>query len=1114
MGAKDTHSKEHRILETPMTEEYMADPELCQTTGVLRSVAWLLFASWMSMAKIQKSVGACSNVEQCVSIVETELPVKLETKDNEDQMDSTLKEEEVSFFAEITRALLDRVATEKGRKEGAAKIETDMETYLGLMALWMEVFEQQNAFQFCKWRDVILQTSFEVGFNFKSQRVGGVGTMGLCFLGKLVRRWGPGLADKIVNLASKHRVEGCEPGYIFAQYLFCYGARSLYQQDTEAAFLAAELLHDLVEVSEWTKGVDTLVRDKWSDREGSKENRRFADMLLLGLDMGVHVGRRVRCRTPDGTVVDCIVADVVYCHERMNFLLVDTVGRKHRTVQQKELIPLRRMWPATGVGDLQVIEGGLCGGSGAVPKVIERATQPSGFTVGVDSKVLEKLYLLLLSVDETRINRFFADRKPVTDEERDRIFESETVKEFLRTPGNYAAVFESKVPKALFAAMVEEFYEKDSLGKQKSKASHVLCMNQITSLLEVENSPLLSGKLIEDAVRRQLVNFTATTDETSFFSVFDQGMGTLMPPDWKLVDLESRNLKLIPEPAYMAGRTENDSFSKGDYLEYLDEVGPDEKPDNAWRQNLNLRAMKVLLNELLPEAEKTLYANSKSEDGHTVQNLYEYCLERVHKGICVLKCRIVVAEMLSSMDAGDWWNFAETYLGDGYKLPMLLELLCNTKELREKGRQLVGRCCGGPRRGPGLDWRGLAFSACHMLNDAMPRIVYRSIPMDFRSCSDNEATDSVEFYWRGADYVRIEKEEGEDDDDFWLLSGKERIRFQSGVDSRTVTCGEGGSVMSSRTTRPSWPVSVGLGSDKKLSIRYFRCDPNESANSNKRGGRVLSGLVNSFRLRLRAVKVGGFGRFLTGCGILTGLLQRELEGGCVEKEGCLPLAELWVWFVYLASKCSGSRRLKLIRLLQQVLTLYDRRPVLNSAEKMDLSLLTRVGFKDLCMDLWESEGMELESGNFAKTTSKLLRSLLDLFYLAEGVASRRNETADWLTSSLHPEQTLRLVRAFGLGVHLAGAIGLAIGLPNQATEVCRTVASKTGRCGKLSRDEGWERDQSQPSRDLNPFPCAITLADIHVVSDQVSMADMDSFSTAETGDQSENEEDLENYSLD
>ncbi|XP_031567894.1 zinc finger ZZ-type and EF-hand domain-containing protein 1-like [Actinia tenebrosa] len=184
---------------------------------------------------------------------------------------------------------------------------------------------------------------------------------------------------------------------------------------------------------------------------------------------------------------------------------------------------------------------------------------------------------------------------------------------------------------------------------------------------------------------------------------------------------------------------------------------------------------------------------------------------------------------------------------------------------------------------------------------------------------------------------------------------------------------------------------------------------------------------------------GQHGRFKTGFSVLNALLS--LDNHIART---LPVQLLWGWLVSVACCQVGQQRLMATGLLLRLLLVVSGQAVdsngsqtdpLDAAQRPDLRLLKPLWA--LYTKMLEKEG---SSGAAPTLVSPVLRGLTELFLVVENLAQDWGMAEDLVVGFTTNES---LKRCFSQAVQKIGAIGIAIGLPNKASDALIQAALHT-----------------------------------------------------------------------
>ncbi len=297
----------------------------------------------------------------------------------------------------------------------------------------------------------------------------------------------------------------------------------------------------------------------------------------------------------------------------------------------------------------------------------------------------------------------------------------------------------------------------------------------------------------------------------------------------------------------------------------------------------------------------------------------------------------------------------------------------------------------------------LIHNSCQLIEDVLPIIIHKRIPDLFKEKEVNMARER-----KPVDFITVEVETGGDS----VLATDVSVGSQLPIGAcLSVTSEKGYSVKLSFSEEKGWvPDQVRLVGSK-VTLQCLRFPPAVHLYSLKFTGHV-------------------FGRFEIGYEALRVLLE-DAEMQTTRCVPAAPLRHLWVRCIYLACKLTGVRRLKLVQLLQRLLRICKQQGYQNCSIGADLHLLAPLWA--LSQTLWKHE--QVEKGN----PWELGRLLGELFYEAENLALIQKRGQEYAEELLTCDQKKRFIRALGRGFHAVGCIGIAIGIPNRATEVCSQI---------------------------------------------------------------------------
>ena len=219
---------------------------------------------------------------------------------------------------------------------------------------------------------------------------------------------------------------------------------------------------------------------------------------------------------------------------------------------------------------------------------------------------------------------------------------------------------------------------------------------------------------------------------------------------------------------------------------------------------------------------------------------------------------------------------------------------------------------------------------------------------------------------------------------------------------------------------------------------------------------------------------GQLGRFETGYTILKALLVPDLD-----LARSLPLKKLWAWLVSVACSQTGEQRLMATGLLLRVLLVSSNLP---TDERPDLNLLN---------SLWAlySDMLDKETGGLPPTlVPPSVRALTELFLVVENLAQEWGIAQD-LIVGLTTDEALR--RCFSQAVWNVGAIGIAIGMPNKATEALKkSLANASASEEKKKSAKTSTSKKPSPKSAVVPWQLASDTGVTNTGTDTSSESDM------------------------
>ncbi|KAK3717323.1 hypothetical protein QZH41_011553, partial [Actinostola sp. cb2023] len=192
---------------------------------------------------------------------------------------------------------------------------------------------------------------------------------------------------------------------------------------------------------------------------------------------------------------------------------------------------------------------------------------------------------------------------------------------------------------------------------------------------------------------------------------------------------------------------------------------------------------------------------------------------------------------------------------------------------------------------------------------------------------------------------------------------------------------------------------------------------------------------------------GQQGRFKTGFSVLNALLS--LDNHIARS---LPLQHLWGWLVSVACCQTGQHRLMATGLLLRLLLVVSGQAIDSGGSQTDpLEAPQRPDLR-LLKPLWAlyTKMLEKESSTSGAPTlvSPVLRGLTELFLVVENLAQDWGVAQDLVVGFTTSES---LKRCFSQAVQKIGCIGIAIGLPNKASEALILAALSTPQKSSTSK---------------------------------------------------------------
>ncbi|XP_033118945.1 zinc finger ZZ-type and EF-hand domain-containing protein 1-like [Anneissia japonica] len=176
---------------------------------------------------------------------------------------------------------------------------------------------------------------------------------------------------------------------------------------------------------------------------------------------------------------------------------------------------------------------------------------------------------------------------------------------------------------------------------------------------------------------------------------------------------------------------------------------------------------------------------------------------------------------------------------------------------------------------------------------------------------------------------------------------------------------------------------------------------------------------------------GQLGRFVTGHILLNEILSNT------SKASHIPVNEVWSWLVHVASCQTGQQRLKaiqlMLRLLQAATSSSDENPSENVMQLPDLTLLKPLWVLLNSMDSKQSDSL--------KCLLPAHCALTELFLVVEDLAKASSEE-DYVLAMI---QTEDLRKSFLQGLCNVASLGLALGIPNKASEAFRQMGLVAGQ---------------------------------------------------------------------
>ncbi|XP_071963026.1 zinc finger ZZ-type and EF-hand domain-containing protein 1-like isoform X2 [Antedon mediterranea] len=176
---------------------------------------------------------------------------------------------------------------------------------------------------------------------------------------------------------------------------------------------------------------------------------------------------------------------------------------------------------------------------------------------------------------------------------------------------------------------------------------------------------------------------------------------------------------------------------------------------------------------------------------------------------------------------------------------------------------------------------------------------------------------------------------------------------------------------------------------------------------------------------------GQLGRFITGHILLNEILSNS------SKASHIPVNEVWSWLVHVASCQTGQQRLKAIQLMLRLLQAATSSCEDGASQKvMELPDLT------LLKPLWVLlNAMDSKQSDTLKCLPPAHCALTELFLVVEDLAKESSEE-DYVLAMI-PTEDLR--KSALQGVCNVASLGLALGIPNKASEAFRQMGLVVGQ---------------------------------------------------------------------
>ncbi|KAL5009613.1 hypothetical protein ScPMuIL_011918 [Solemya velum] len=368
---------------------------------------------------------------------------------------------------------------------------------------------------------------------------------------------------------------------------------------------------------------------------------------------------------------------------------------------------------------------------------------------------------------------------------------------------------------------------------------------------------------------------------------------------------------------------------------------------------------------------------------HGKAGSHEY-LSYVNMGMSVLFARQVLTRLLAYWPDSDH-VISANLLGckDVQQIPCVLDLL-NKTESQDNFQKVVEnviRHCEPEALVP------IACTACQFMEEA----ILSAVTCESQHCykTDVEKKDSVQLH--GAAYLIVSFDSRcntrEDEDELIIASSEDLSQNRNTM---------------SGSARSRWNTFQIPGD--KLYYK-FTCS----------SGMKATGWGYKF-----TVTTGTRDSFQTGYSILSNVLSTNLAHS-------LPLSQLWSILAYVASKQTGSQRLKAIQLLLKIINTQHR-------SETNPKLLINLG---LLKPFWQMyDNLTKQVGEPSSILPPVVRSLTELFLQVENLVIEWDMETEYLLAMQGMEE---LRKSVGQGILNVAAVSMKIGYQNVATDLALAV---------------------------------------------------------------------------